>query len=261
MMEKDIVGSLRDLDRVRAPERLLPNVLRELGLGYWYAVQESVLGRLLVAYGPRGVVAVRRADDVPEFERWFRRAFDREVRPAERPPERIAAQLAAALRGDRSRLSVDLGALTEFERAVLFKAREIPRGEVRTYGWVAKEIGRPRAVRAVGSALAHNPVPLIVPCHRVVRSDWRLGEYSCGGPEAKRSVLAAEGVEVGELEALARRGVRFQGSETTRIFCLPTCRQARRIRPQHRVPFRSEAEAYAAGYRPCRTCRPALAAA
>ena len=63
------------------------------------------------------------------------------------------------------------------------KALEIPRGEVRPYGWIAAEIGRPKAVRAVGTALGHNPVPLIVPCHRVVRSDGMIGQYSLGGPQ------------------------------------------------------------------------------
>ena len=89
------------------------------------------------------------------------------------------------------------------------KALEIPRGEVRPYGWIAAEIGRPKAVRAVGTALGHNPVPLIVPCHRVVRSDGMIGQYSLGGPENKRTILAGEGVDPDELEALARAGVRY----------------------------------------------------
>jgi O-6-methylguanine DNA methyltransferase len=158
-------------------------------------------------------------------------------------------------------VAVDLGALTDFQRAVLGATRTIPRGEVRTYGWVAREIGRPGAVRAVGTALGHNPIPLVIPCHRVVQGDWRLGNYSGGGPEAKRLVLATEGVDADELEALARAGVRFHGSDTTRIFCVPSCRDARRITLAHRIAFGSEREARAAGYRPCRVCRPAAAAA
>ena len=87
--------------------------------------------------------------------------------------------------------------MTEFERAVLLKALEIPRGEVRTYGWIAAEIGRPAAVRAVGSALRKNPVPVLIPCHRVVRSDGHIGQYALGGSDAKRTILAAEGLAVG----------------------------------------------------------------
>ena len=122
------------------------------------------------------------------------------------------------------------------------KALEIPRGEVRPYGWIAAEIGRPKAVRAVGTALGHNPVPLIVPCHRVVRSDGMIGQYSLGGPENKRTILAEEGANPDELEALARAGVRYFGSDTTRIYCLPTCRDARRVTARHLVHFPSATE-------------------
>ena len=164
------------------------------------------------------------------------------------------------LEGDHVRdLPVDLRTLTEFERAVLRKTMEIPRGEVRPYAWVAREIGRPRAVRAVGSALAHNPIPFVIPCHRVVRADGRIGEYGAGGPQAKREVLAVEGVDASELEHLADRGVRYFGSDTTRIFCYPSCRHARRVTERHLVHFRSGEDATAAGYRACLVCRPLVA--
>ncbi len=140
------------------------------------------------------------------------------------------------------------------------KALEIPRGEVRPYGWIAREIGRPKAVRAVGTALGHNPVPLIVPCHRVVRSDGMIGQYSLGGPENKRTILSAEGLDPDELEGLARAGIRFIGSDTTRIYCMPSCHDARRVTERHKQEFRSAGAAAAAGYRPCRHCRPLAAA-
>ena len=114
-----------------------------------------------------------------------------------------------------------------------------PRGEVRPYGWIAAEIGRPKAVRAVGTALGHNPVPLIVPCHRVVRTDGTIGQYSLGGPENKRTILAAEGLDLPKMERLAASGVRYIGSDTTQIVCLPTCRHARRVTDRHRVEFHS----------------------
>jgi len=115
-------------------------------------------------------------------------------------------------------------------------------------------------VRAVGTALAHNPVPLVVPCHRVVRSDGLLGQYSLGGPGNKRAILATEGLDADELEELARAGIRYVGSDTTRIYCLPSCHNARRISDRHRVPFRSAGASEAAGYRACRECRPDSAA-
>jgi O-6-methylguanine DNA methyltransferase len=161
------------------------------------------------------------------------------------------------LGGDRrARVPVDLRGRTEFERAVLTKALEIPRGQVRPYGWIAAEIGRPRAVRAVGTALAHNPIPLVIPCHRVVRSDGSIGQYSLGGPTVKREVLSTEGLDPDGLEALARSGIRYIGSDTTRIYCLPTCHHARRVTDRHRVALRSAAAGRSMGYRACKVCRP-----
>jgi O-6-methylguanine DNA methyltransferase len=183
--------------------------------------------------------------------------FGRRLVRVARPPEDLARGVAALLRGERTRQPrFDLRGLTEFEQAVLLKALEIPRGEVRPYAWIAREIGRPKAVRAVGTALAENPVPLLIPCHRVVKSDGHLGQYSLGGPEAKRTVLRAEGIELERLEAQARSGVRFYGSDATHVYCFPTCRHARRISDAHRLFFGSEAQAVAAGYQPCKTCRP-----
>ena len=98
-------------------------------------------------------------------------------------PTDLRSAIERRLGGDRRvRIDLDLRGHTEFERDVWAKALEIPRGEVRPYGWIAAEIGRPKAVRAVGTALGHNPVPLIVPCHRVVRTDGTIGQYSLGGP-------------------------------------------------------------------------------
>lgn len=260
-MGEDVVeAGLGELGRRPAPGTLLPGVLQRLGLGHWYAPAESPLGPVLVAHGPAGVVAVRRGSDGAELEAWFREHRGGTLHRAGRLPEALAAAVAAGLRGDGRRVTVDLEGLSDFQRDVLGATRTIPRGEVRSYGWVAREIGRPGAVRAVGTALGHNPIPLVIPCHRVVRGDWRLGQYSGGGPEAKRRALAAEGVDAGALEALARTGVRFHGSDTTRIFCVPTCRHARRATGVHRVAFGSEHEARAAGFRPCRVCRPAAAA-
>ena len=120
----------------------------------------------------------------------------------------------------------DLRGLTAFEEAVLRKALEIPRGEVRPYSWVAREIGHPGAARAVGTTLANNPVPLSFPVTGVVRGDGVIGNYLFG-TEVKHALLEYEHAEPAKLDELARRGVRYFGSRT-RIFCFPTCRHARR---------------------------------
>ena len=83
-----------------------------------------------------------------------------------------------------------------FQRRVLEECARIPEGEVRTYGQLAKACGNPRSARAVGSAMAMNPCPGVVPCHRVVRADGQIGHYSAGGSEQKKRMLKAEGVSI-----------------------------------------------------------------
>jgi len=240
-----------------APPSLAPGVLAEVGLVDRYAYLESPIGPLVVAWNGLGVSAVGAVEDEAAFERSHEALTGRRAVRTSRLPETLERAIRRRLGGDRRvRIDLDLRGHTDFERDVWEKALEIPRGEVRPYGWVAAEIGRPKAVRAVGTALGHNPVPLIVPCHRVVRADGTIGQYSLGGPQNKRTILAAEGLDPDRLESEARSGVRFVGSDTTGIACLPTCRHARRVMPRHRVPFRSLSAALAAGYRPCRVCRP-----
>ena len=81
-----------------------------------------------------------------------------------------------------------------FFRLVWMACMDIPRGETRTYGWIAKKIGYPRSARAVGNALGKNPFAPFVPCHRVLRSDGSLGGYS-GGTKKKKFLLKAEGIK------------------------------------------------------------------
>jgi methylated-DNA-[protein]-cysteine S-methyltransferase len=88
---------------------------------------------------------------------------------------------------------VDLGLCGEFQKRVLRAEHQIPRGTVSTYGLIATYLGKPNGARAVGNALANNPFPLIVPCHRAIRSDQHLGGYQ-GGLEMKRALLEREGI-------------------------------------------------------------------
>ena len=221
-----------------APARLGHATLVAIGLADDYAVIDSPIGPLRVAWNGRGVSSVDGAPDDHTFEQgFFARTGRRAMRVPSLPP-RLARAVERRLAGDRrARIDLDLRGTTEFEQAVWLKALEIPRGEVRPYGWIAAEIGRPKAVRAVGTALGHNPIPLIVPCHRVVRTDGYIGQYSLGGPANKRAILAAEGADPDGLEGLAKAGIRYVGSDTTRIFCLPTCHDARRVTDRHLQRF------------------------
>lgn len=252
----DAPGGLAAL-AVPAPAHVAEDVLVEVGLADRMAPLESPIGRLWVAWNGRGVSEVDLADDGPAAMTRHETRTGRRTSLAAALPARLTDAIARRLAGERRvRISLDLRGRTEFEVAVWSKALEIPRGEVRPYGWIAAEIGRPKAVRAVGTALGHNPVPLIVPCHRVVRTDGSIGQYSLGGPGNKRMILAAEGLDPAALEDAARRGERLAGSTTTKIVCWPTCRHARRTQDRYRVAFRSLRDAHAAGYRPCKVCRP-----
>jgi O-6-methylguanine DNA methyltransferase len=199
-----------------------------------------------------------RAPDAAEFEEWFRHEVGRKLVAGE-PPSDLAARIEDQLSGKR-RMRFDLRGLTEFERAVLMKALEIPRGQVRPYGWIAREIGHPKAVRAVGTALANNPIPYFIPCHRVIRSDGVIGNYGGGGPEAKKDILTLEGVRLPRLQELARHGLRYEGVRSTKVYCYPTCHHARRAHEENIVWLHDAAEARAKGFRPCKVCRPEAAA-
>ena len=169
---------------------------------------------------------------------------------ARRLAERAREEIVEYLRGKRAFFSVpvDLSEAGAFQRRVLEAARQIPFGEARPYAWVAERIGNPHAVRAVGTALGRNPVPLIVPCHRVWRADGGLGGYLFG-VALKRQLL--------ELE---RSTPVLEGCISTRIVCRVGCAHGRRMRPENRVVFASVEDARSVGYRPCKVCRPSAAA-
>jgi O-6-methylguanine DNA methyltransferase len=242
---------------VSAPPTLRPNVLAEVGLADWFARTPSPIGPLLVAWNGLGVSTVEADRDDATFIAEHEARTGRPAFPVAELPARLAGPIARRLAGDRRvRIDLDLRGHSPFERDVWRKALEIPRGEVRPYGWIAAEIGRPKAVRAVGTALGHNPVPLIVPCHRVVRTDGTIGQYSLGGPENKRTILRSEGLDPDGMEALAARGIRYIGSDTTKIICLPTCHHAKRVTDRHRITLRSFRAGLEMGYRACKVCRP-----
>lgn len=249
---------LKRLGDVKAPAGFAERVLAQAGMADSYAVFDTVLGPVYVAWNRLGVSAAMRSESSREFEAWFRREIGRRLVRVE-PPADLAAKIEDQLEGKR-RLQFDLRGLTPFSQAVLRKTLEIRRGEVRPYGWIAREIGHPAAVRAVGTALANNPIPYFIPCHRVIRSDGVIGNYGGGGPEAKKNILSLEGVQLARLQNLAQSGFRYEGIKSTKIFCFPTCYHGRRAKEKNFVFFHSEGEARAAGYRPCKDCRPAVVA-
>jgi O-6-methylguanine DNA methyltransferase len=216
----------------------------------------SLLGKTFVAITEHGVQFLRSAesvyDDAAIFAEAYRDRFTRPLRPLDHAP----AGLLPAQLGRRGTPELDLSELSEFERAVLSATRRIPAGETSPYAWIARQAERARAVRAAASVLAGNPVPLLVPCHRVTRADGTLGEYLFGA-QRKDELLRSERANLDEAAGLAARGAHYLGSDTTGVVCLPTCHQARRITEAHRHEFRTATDAAQAGYRPCQHCQPA----
>lgn len=221
-----------------------------------YDVIDTEFGPAHVGFTPRGISAVKL--DVEEdgaFESYYE---DRLGRTAVRGslPEGFAQAVRRAIRGEKTAPPpVTLEGLTEFEKTVLEHLARIPTGEVRPYAWLAREVGKPKAIRAVGTVMARNPVPFLMPCHRLVPSTGGVGNYYYG-PEMKWTLLEREGIAREDLAGWKQRGVRFVGSRTTGIYCYPTCRDARRIQKQHRMEFSSPEDAANSGCRPCKHCRP-----
>jgi methylated-DNA-[protein]-cysteine S-methyltransferase len=177
-------------------ERFVERAAREGLLDVAYARVDSPLGALVVAATPRGVVRLAYEDETEDavLEELVARVSPRLF---EAPGRLDDARRELDEYFEQKRTGFDLSldwALTRgFRREVLRAAARIPYGRTATYRSVATEAGSPRAVRAAGTALATNPIPIIVPCHRVLRSDGGLGGYR-GGTERKDVLLRLEGV-------------------------------------------------------------------
>jgi methylated-DNA-[protein]-cysteine S-methyltransferase len=167
---------------------------------YYDRLASTPVGPLWIAVTDKGLAAVAFGGDEAAFRQEVaRRTRLRTVRSADQTAT-ARRQLGEYLNGRRTSftLDVDLRHVTPFQRSVLQAASAVPRGQVVTYGQIGERIGRPRAARAIGQALGSNPIPIVVPCHRVLASDGSLGGYSGrGGIRTKRRLLLLEGALVG----------------------------------------------------------------
>jgi methylated-DNA-[protein]-cysteine S-methyltransferase len=182
-----------------------------------YTSFDTDLGRFLITRSERGLRSVRFAKSL-DVERALaeetrgRRAVAVEDRLTLR---RVVDSIRDYLGGRPQRFDwrLDLEDLSEFGRSVLEATRAIPYGALRSYKSIAHEIGSPRATRPVGQALARNPLPIVIPCHRVVNSDGTLGGYSGGGTDMKRRLIAIEtgqiGLSLGDGPRETRERIRF----------------------------------------------------
>jgi methylated-DNA-[protein]-cysteine S-methyltransferase len=186
-------------ERSRRAARRVADAAADAGLlDVAYSFADSPFGRLLVAVGRRGLVRVAYPNRKPE-EVLAELAEEISPRVLESPraTDEIRRELEEYFEGNRRKFAVrvDLSAVRGFGRKVLEQTSRIPFGSVATYRDVATRAGSPAAVRAAGNALGANPIPIVVPCHRVVRTGGGLGGYT-GGLERKLKLLELEGVEV-----------------------------------------------------------------
>jgi O-6-methylguanine DNA methyltransferase len=163
---------------------------------YTGILRTSPLGDIWMAVSDQGLAAIEWSQDEADFGAYLTRRFKR---PVQADPEKAAPalrQLDEYLRGARKAfdLPISWSLLRPFQRQVLQIVFAIPYGGTRTYGEIAHEIGNPRAARAVGRANATNPMPLVIPCHRVIGADGKLHGYGGGqGLPTKEWLLKMEG--------------------------------------------------------------------
>lgn len=160
-------------------------------LTIFYGYCEFGFGRLIVAETEKGICYLTLAKDASDLQELW--PFAALVENNERAEE-TRDNILMAWQGDGD-IDIYLQG-TPFQISVWEALTQIPFGETASYSEIAEKIGNPNAVRAVGTAVGQNPVPILVPCHRVIRKEGVLGEFSLGGADVKRQLLAAEGIEL-----------------------------------------------------------------
>jgi methylated-DNA-[protein]-cysteine S-methyltransferase len=185
--------SAETFDRLRA--RLVRRAEEERVLDVAYTTLDTPVGRLLLASTIRGLVRVAFANEDHDavLEVLAKRLSPRVLRAPERL-DRPAHQIDEYFSGARQifEIELDLSLSHGFRQSVQRRLPEIGYGQTSTYAALARLVGNPKAVRAVGTACATNPLPIVVPCHRVLRTDGTIGGY-VGGAAAKETLLSLEG--------------------------------------------------------------------
>lgn len=170
----------------------MTSLLSKIHLG---ELNGTPLGDFRLAASDLGLVAVEWADSQPELDAYLKK-LKQPLEPNQKKIAPYARELREYLQGKRPTFTIpiDWTAFTPFQREALQAVFRIPYGETRTYIDIAREIGRPHAYRAVGAANAMNPMPIIVPCHRVIGMDGKLHGYGGrGGLKTKEWLLKMEG--------------------------------------------------------------------
>jgi O-6-methylguanine DNA methyltransferase len=221
-------------------------------------VVRSPLGALLVAVTNRGVAMIHYLagpDDLTTTLEKLRPRID--LAADRRIVEGVAEEVRGYLAGDAKTLcrEVDLSlAKSPFQQKVLRKLQEVPRGSVISYRALGAAAGAPKGARAVGNAMHNNPVPIYVPCHRVIASGGGIGGYG-GGARRKLQLLRAEGFDLNDAAKKIPDSAVW-GHKGTKIYCRAGCRTAARVDPSRILYFADGKGARVSGFRPCKICLP-----
>lgn len=164
-----------------------------------YQIVDSPCGYIGIVWKrlDKRVLVIEIVLPMTRMERYIQKHYPQAQERGARTIERVSKQLRNYFADSSKRFpleDIDVSQLCTFQKTVLFTQRKIPYGRVSTYGRIAVKIGSPKAARAVGTALARNPFPIIIPCHRAIRANGTLGGYQ-GGVKLKRQLLAREGVQ------------------------------------------------------------------
>lgn len=229
-----------------------------------YRVFPSPLGNILIARSEDGISLVEYLGEARTVQA-SRLARAADVEPVEdgETLERPYRELMEYLDGRRTRFEWPLDlrlARGDFDRVVLTAAARIPYGAVTSYAGLAAEIGKPSAARAVAQALRWNPVPLVVPCHRVVGSSGLLVGYAGDKVSMKQRLLSVEGVPTQKVprDWQVARDTMYVRDKTCSEYCVPTCGSIGKRSLAGLTLFGSRESAEAVGLAPCTSCRPDL---
>jgi methylated-DNA-[protein]-cysteine S-methyltransferase len=247
---------------VRARERLAARLSDLRRRRMTYGVFPSPLGPLLIARTGDGISLVQYLGSDSDVERSvLGRYADLDAMEDSGTVEAFYRELLDYLEGRRTHLEWPLDlrlTRSEFHRGVLRATAAIPYGAVCSYAGIAYEIGKPTASRAVAQALRWNPLPIVVPCHRVVGSSGALTGYAGDKLDLKRRLLTVEGVATAGSTRIPRSSMYVSMPGET-SYCLPTCTWIPGVDHPHRfLLFGLRERAEAAGLAPCTDCRPDL---
>ncbi len=166
---------------------------------HWYSDVSTEMGKMRIACSPKGITMIdARSGASAAFADNYQARFGIRPQKGNIPDSYRHAVIEAAAGRAFHPVPLDLSGLSGFRQKVLKVLQQVPRGEVRTYVWLARKAGRPAAARAVGNTMARNPIPFLIPCHRVVPASGGIGNYGLGS-RLKRKLLQREGVDMNRL--------------------------------------------------------------